>query len=249
MKMGTVRILQFFIVFSLIVTIKTDDICDPDNGAPSNGEYCILIPNYDTYQRAECGRPPFTTTSNKIETCVDECRNYCWLSCMVKEFDQHNGTVDPACACQGDRDQVCRNATGSVTYYTECANTTVPCPSPSYVDFAVFYFTWLSENINDMIFNYNFGNGTTFQTRCVDNPIKRALRLCVESNIDNLVTAGNDCSYLDGQFASIFNQCSQDHCSIGYMTGVNEYEQSDIHANIWPGVQNITARRCPFPTL
>ena len=249
MNLGNFGILRVFTIFFFVVTTQTDDLCDPVQGAPNNGEYCLLIPNYDTYQKAECGRPPFTTASNNIETCVDECRNYCWLPCMVKEFDQHSGTVDPVCACQVDRDQVCRNATGSVTYYKECTNTSAPCPSPSYVDFAVFYFTWLSDNINRYIYTYRYGDGTIFRTICSDNPVIRALRLCVESNFNPLVTAGNNCSYLDESFAGIFSQCLQDKdsCYMGYRTGVDLYETSDIPANIWPGVQNITDITCPFP--
>ena len=237
---------QVFIVYLFFATIQTDDLCDPVNGAPSNGEYCMLIPNYDTYQKAECGRPPFTTTSNKTETCIDECRNYCWLPCMVKEFDQHNGTVDPACACQGDRAQVCENATGSVTYYTECANATVPCPSPSYVDFAVFYFTWLSVNIHNFIHPILDDNGTFIgETPCVDTPIKKAFRLCVESNFQPLVKAGNNCSVLNGNFSGIFNQCLDENCHMTFRSGVDQYVASQPTEGLWPGWQNITDIMCP----
>ena len=190
-------------------------------------------------------REKFPIYGNKTETCVDECKNYCWLPCMVKEFDQHSGTVDPVCACQGNRAQVCGHATGSVTYYTECANTTVPCPSPSYVDFAVYYFTWLAENINRLLWTVN-QNGVTTQTRCFDNPMKRAFRLCVESDFQPLVMAANNCSDLDENFAAIFNGClrSQESCPLDYRVGVDEYIGSTTTDDRWPGVQNITQENC-----
>ena len=196
--METFRIVQVMLLYVLIVTIQTDDLCDPTNGAPSNGEYCILIPNYDTYQIAECGQSPFTTTSNKIETCADSCRDYCWLPCMVKEFDQHNGTVDPACACQGDRVQMCANATGSVKYYTECLNKTLQCPSPSYVDFADFYFNRLSDAI-------------VMNDACPLSAQKRAFRLCVETTLRSMVDEANNCGESNEPFVWSFHLCLNQH--------------------------------------
>ena len=232
------EILKVFVIYVFFVTTKTDNVCDPINGMAGNGEYCMLIPNYDTFQRAECGRQPFTTRSNKTEMCIDSCRDYCWLPCMVKEFDQHNGTVDPACACQGDTNQMCENVTGSVSYYTECANRTVPCSSPSYVDFAVFYFTWLSDGIV---------NGTHIaEPSCPATANKTAFRVCVENALHPLVTAENaTCSNIDGNFPGVFNQCLREGCPMDYVVGINSYVSSRDQNNLWLGVQALAPPPCP----
>ena len=161
------------LVLFCAINLIAKDLCDPTNGAPSNGEYCMLIPSYDTFQRAECGRPPFTTSSNKTETCADGCRDYCWFPCMVKEFDQRNGTVDPACACQGDTDQMCEHPTGSVLYFTECLNKSAPpqCSPPTYIDFVAFYFNWISAEIASGISCENTANLTSFRV-CLDTRLR-----------------------------------------------------------------------------
>ena len=210
-------ILQVFVLCLILVTIQTDDLCDPVNGAPSNGEYCMLIPDYDTYQRAECGQSPFTTNSSKIETCADGCRDYCWLPCMVREFDQHNGTVDPACACQGDMDQTCENVTGSVLYYTECLNKTVACPALSYIDFAVFYFTWLSEKITE-------------ETNCTNSERLNELRLCVENKfptqLQNSQFSNYTCETQGYNFMYFFDDCTANIiCPLDFYSGVLEYQR------------------------
>ena len=208
----------FLIVLSCATNLLAQDLCDSTNGAPSDVGYCMLIPNYDTYQRAECGRPPFTTASGQNVTCADDCRDYCWLPCMVKEFDQHNGTVDQACTCEGDRNQTCQNATGSVKYYTECLNTTARCTSPSYIDFADFYFNWLSEKIIE-------GNNCTDSGRLK----LKDLRLCVENKVrDNFEQLTNgDCESRGSTFKTfMFDSCTASlMCPLDYYPGVLEYQR------------------------
>ena len=245
--MANCWILQAFVLYLFFVTIQTDDLCDSANGAPSNGEYCMLIPNYDTYQRAECGQSPFTTSSNKTEECIDECRQYCWFPCMVKEFDKHSGTVDQACACQGNLDQTCENVTGSVEYYTECANRTVPCPSPSYVDFAVVFFTWLGDNFNTIYREIPENSSISVPVApCMDNANKTTLRLCVETALRPLVAAQSTCSDLNGNFDDIFNECLQESCVADYDFGLTTYLDSVNNNTIWYGALNITQNLCTF---
>ena len=243
--MANCGILQVFVLFLFFVAIHTDDLCDPVNGAPSNGEYCMLIPNYDTYQRAECGQPPFITSSNKTETCINGCRDYCWLPCMVKEFDQHSGNVSDVCLCMGDPNQMCENVTGSVEYYTECANRTVPCPSPSYVDFAVVFFTWLGDSFNSLYRDIAVDN-STISTPCLDNANKTTLRLCVETSLRPMVAAQSTCADLNGNFDSFFNQCLQESCVADYDQGVAAYLGSVNNNTIWNGALNIAENLCTF---
>ena len=226
----------FAVLLSFATHPLAQDLCDPTNGASGNGTYCMLIPNYDTYQKAECGRPPFITSSNKTETCADSCRDYCWLPCMVKEFDQRNGTVDPVCACQGDTDQMCEHPTGSVKYYTECLNVTAPCPSLAYADFADFYFNWLSSKI---------ANGTS----CQENEDLRAFKLCVENDVRRFESnfKFGTCRGRNNNFRDLFDACGRTKltCPSGFADGIELYTDTFLNGTVAnANIQYMPTYRC-----
>ena len=210
------RFMHFLFLNIIFVSVTSaEEFCDSVNGTAGE-DYCVLFPNYDDYQKAECGRPPFTTTTNETVVCVDTCREFCWFPCMVKEFNQYNGTVDSTCACTANKTQMCETETGSVDFYTECANTTAPCNATSgdsYVDFAVFFFEFLSADIAD---TYN-------ESFCSDNSRKKSFRLCVENSLRPHLTDNSTCSYLNGQFNSIFETCQNQYCDPVYQVGIQRY--------------------------
>ena len=210
------RLMHFLFLNILFVSVTSaEEFCDSINGTAGE-DYCVLFPNYDDYQKAECGRPPFTTITNETVVCVDTCRDFCWFPCMVKEFNQYNGTVDPSCECTANKTQMCATETGSVDFYTECANTTVPCDStsPSYLHFAVYFFEFLSADIAS---TYN-------ESFCSDSNRKKNFRICVENSLRPLLTDNNTCSYLNGVFDDIFDNCQNRYCDPVYRVGINRYE-------------------------
>ena len=162
--------------------------------------------------------------------CADSCRDYCWLPCMVKDFDQHSGYVEQDCACEGNRDQMCENVTGSVKYYTECLNKTHPCPSPSFVDFADFYFNWLSDEI--------------ITNTCPFGPQRRSFRRCVESSLRSFVDGARNCTELDQPFQDKFVDCLNQEtlCYQGspLLVGIDIYMESN---QPWLGA-NLTRSAC-----